>query len=154
MIKICFKCKTERPVSDFYAHPQMADGLLGKCKECTKKDVRARYAESREERASYERKRRSTPERREAQVEYQRAARKRNPQKSRARAATRHAIQAGKLVPLPCEVCLSVAVQAHHEDYNKPLDVMWLCFEHHRARHGQLSTGVRANAPCYIAKPF
>lgn len=28
--------------------------------------------------------------------------------------------------------------QAHHEDYSKPIDVMWLCFRHHRERHGQL----------------
>ena len=28
-------------------------------------------------------------------------------------------------------------VEAHHDDYFKPLDVRWLCFRHHRELHGQ-----------------
>lgn len=41
----------------------------------------------------------------------------------------------GKLVPQPCEYCGDTKVQKHHEDYDKPLDVKWLCKPCHLNLH-------------------
>jgi hypothetical protein len=40
-MKTCFKCYRELPLDSFYRHPRMADGYLGKCKDCTKVDVKS-----------------------------------------------------------------------------------------------------------------
>jgi len=41
-MKKCFKCSLLKPLSEFYKHRKMTDGHLGKCKDCTKKDVKER----------------------------------------------------------------------------------------------------------------
>lgn len=38
--KVCFKCDKMQPLSEYYKHPKMGDGLLGKCKTCTKEDAK------------------------------------------------------------------------------------------------------------------
>lgn len=43
--------------------------------------------------------------------------------------------RSGAIPPEPCQVCKNVKVQAHHDDYNKPDDVTWLCQAHHAERH-------------------
>ena len=45
------------------------------------------------------------------------------------------AIDRGKIVRQPCEVCGCEKADAHHQDYNKPLEVIWLCRKHHKEWH-------------------
>lgn len=48
-------------------------------------------------------------------------------------------IKEGLLIRLPCEICATIEdVQAHHDDYTKPLEVRWLCRKHHREHHKNL----------------
>jgi hypothetical protein len=41
-MKRCFKCGKEKGIDEFYKHPAMGDGHLGKCIECAKRDVKER----------------------------------------------------------------------------------------------------------------
>ena len=44
--------------------------------------------------------------------------------------------KAGELTPGPCAVCgTTQRIHGHHEDYNQPLTLTWLCYRHHTARH-------------------
>lgn len=48
------------------------------------------------------------------------------------------AVREGTIVRQSCEVCGKPNAHGHHEDYNKPLDVVWLCTVHHHARHREI----------------
>jgi hypothetical protein len=52
-----------------------------------------------------------------------------------ARQAARRAASRGHIPKGPCEVCGALSVEAHHDDYSKPLEVRWLCRAHHAAHH-------------------
>jgi hypothetical protein len=41
----------------------------------------------------------------------------------------------GVLVPEPCKICGSAKSEMHHPDYSKPLEVVWLCRDHHLDVH-------------------
>jgi hypothetical protein len=146
-LKTCFKCGIPKPRSEFYAHKRMADGLLGKCKACTKSDTAANSAhkmatnpiyqivEGARQRAKAERRRKegkASP----VKPDTVKAWRKRNPEKVRCHNAVARAIRAGKLVRGPCEECGTTDnVHAHHDDYSKPLEVRWLCAPCHGYTH-------------------
>ena len=50
--------------------------------------------------------------------------------------AARQAIKKGVLVRGPCESCGTAKdVQSHHDDYDRPLEVKWLCITCHAAHH-------------------
>ena len=51
-----------------------------------------------------------------------------------ARSYAREYLKRGKLTKQGCEVCGGPA-QMHHPDYDRPLDVIWLCEKHHRDVH-------------------
>ncbi len=152
-MKRCFKCGVEKRLFEFYAHKQMADGHLNKCKECAKQDVRKHRSENIERLLEYQRNRiipeyklkqnllrQRTAEGRKIHNEANRIWGAKNRQKKRAHLKVHRALLSGDLVRMPCEVCGHIdGVEGHHEDYSKPLSVNWLCDRHHKARHREIN---------------
>ena len=60
-----------------------------------------------------------------------------------ARKKAAKAIEAGKITRKPCDHCGAWPAEAHHEDYDSPLQVVWLCRLHHRRRHSVLGHTIR-----------
>lgn len=58
--------------------------------------------------------------------------------KVKVRSILNNAIKYGKLFRLPCSICGNIKAQAHHEDYSKPLDVIWFCSKHHAKRESEI----------------
>lgn len=123
-------------MDSFYRHPKMADGHLGKCKECAKRDVRSNRKSNISYYRSYDKARGSR-----ASPESMRRYREANPEKIRAQAKVNNAIIGGRLAKhFECEVCQSGDnVVAHHHDYSKPLDVWWLCQPCHTHLHSVMA---------------
>jgi ribosomal protein S27AE len=139
-MKSCFKCNTVKPLSEFYKHPRMADGHVNKCKECNKNDVTANRNKNLERVREYDRARGKEPERIKASREIIRAWRNEDSRRVLAHTSVARAVRNGSLVRQPCIRCGEVKSVAHHEDYDKPLEVMWLCQPCHKQRHKELLT--------------
>lgn len=136
MMKRCFKCGEVKPLDDFYKHARMKDGRLNKCIACTIVDVREHYGRTRAMRLEYERQRNKRPERKRQLVSASSRQRQRKPTQYAAHSVVNAAIRSGRLERKPCEVCgTTERVQAHHDDYSRPLDVRWLCVMDHKRLH-------------------
>lgn len=133
--KRCFKCLCEKPLEAFYKHAQMGDGHLNKCKDCTKADVKKHRQEHWETVRAYDRMRASQPHRvalrNRVVAEYE----NKFPNRKRAVTAVNNAVRDGRLKKQPCWECGSEKAVAHHPDYDRPLDVIWLCQPHHKQAH-------------------
>ena len=153
-MKQCFRCKEIKPISSFYRHRQMADGHLGKCKGCTRVDTKKNRMGRLEYYLAYDRARANMPDRVTARKSYsmtsagreshRRAHRKQRNKpgwklKSKAYNMVKRSVDSGNMARLPCEVCGSINnIQGHHDDYDKPLSVIWLCSQHHAERHKEI----------------
>lgn len=137
MNKVCFKCKKEKGISNFYKHPQMKDGRVNKCKDCNKVDVINNRKKNIDYYRSYDRKRGNRQ-----CAGYLRKYRESYPKKYKAHLIVNYAIRAGNLFREPCAICESTeSVHAHHDDYSKPLNIRWLCAAHHRQWHEENGEG-------------
>jgi hypothetical protein len=136
----------------------MADGHLNKCKECTKKDTKDNTEKNHNYYLEYDRQRANAPHRAQARLEYaqteegkkaHRKARDKwtedNVIKRAASTIVGNAIKSGKIIkPLNCEVCNEKPsrLHGHHNDYNYPMNVRWLCSKCHTAWHKENGSGI------------
>ena len=63
-----------------------------------------------------------------------------NRDKCRAWSKLHYAIAHGKIKKADrCSICNSLGIiMAHHHDYNKPLDIIWVCWKCHNKIHGEM----------------
>ena len=131
---------------EYYKHHQMLDGHLNICKECIKKNAMTRRELSPDKLREYELKRRNEANRVAARRKTTKRRRNEVDGYLSAHNAAARAVKAGKLnKPSNCEVCGDDGrIEAHHNDYSKPLEVVWLCVRCHRRIHtGKTNTAIK-----------
>jgi hypothetical protein len=57
------------------------------------------------------------------------------PEKDKARNKLKYEIKHGRILKQPCIICGNIKSHGHHNDYKKPLNVIWLCDKHHKEIH-------------------
>ncbi|MCK5616792.1 hypothetical protein KAR91_83800 [Candidatus Pacearchaeota archaeon] len=141
-------CGRVKPLSEFYKNLAAKDGHTTRCKEClkeqSKKDyhnnpiggsarVRAYQQMNREKIARQRRTPGNIKKKRDASDLWSML----NPEKVKAHKKVGYALKTGKLIrPSTCSSCRGGGrIEAHHEDYEKPLEVIWLCSSCHRIEH-------------------
>lgn len=153
-MKICRDCKQEKNFSDFTMHSNMADGYLPRCKQChslhrsklyrSNKDLaekkraynRERFQKNKENHLATIKAYLSTEEGKEAKRKAGLAWLARNKDKYEAYKKMSVALKYKRIEKGPCEKCgATEKVEAHHDDYSKPLEVRWLCPKHHKEHH-------------------
>ena len=76
---------------------------------------------------------------------YRQRVRNRDRKKNLARWKVTHEIRKGLLRRAPC-FCGSLKSQAHHDDYSKPLDILWLCQKHHALLHRRMALAAKGES--------
>lgn len=149
--KTCFKCGKTAQLSEFYRHPMMRDGHLGKCKTCTKSDVATRrdvlkqdpewiQKERERHREKFHRLHRQWNINKKARDKAAKRWAQKNKHKKAASQKVNRAVYSGLMnKPGRCQDCHRMVgkkrIQGHHSDYSKPLSVEWLCRACHGRRH-------------------
>ena len=164
IVKKCFKCGEEKPISEFYKHKAMADGHLNKCKICAKLDSFGRTKEEIERRKFRDRNRPNAKERVAKNSERIRRLKaennehyiktilepkekwnKENRNKKNAHLKVKRSITMKDNKQNQCQLCgcSSNKLEGHHYDYSKPLDVTWLCKRCHALAHKAINEDKR-----------
>lgn len=122
MERKCCGCGLLKDISLFEKDPNKKYGRNYRCRECARERYNPEY--HREYRKKHQKR-----------INTLIGDWKKKRSRDSVYAATAHAVKSGKIKKQPCVICGHKISQAHHEDYSKPLNVVWLCRRHHIALH-------------------
>jgi len=133
----CSSCGKFKPYSEFYKNKRTILGIKSSCKKChCIESVRTRNKEkARDKNREYERiSRQINPEKNR---ERWRKRKRKNDKKEKARDILNKAVKTGIILkPDICAKCgRAIKLTAHHDNYDEPLKVEWLCYECHGKLH-------------------
>lgn len=140
-MKTCSVCKTVKHTTSFHKDKSASDGLQCRCKTCNTIVCKKYRSTHRDVVRKISARRRS--EKLASIITYNQKWNKRNYEARIAHQKVYRAVKTGKLVkPTSCERCRLDAsrIEAHHDDYSKPLNVKWLCTLCHSITHQELKS--------------
>ena len=157
-MKTCKRCNESLPLDSFHRHSGFKDGRRTICKKCANAQSRQYYNDNRDQHLETCRNWQSrNPEKlKQYQATHRHKMRKasvlwtqNHPKRTRAQKRLNYAVFKGEIErQKECQVCgcKEVKTEAHHWDYDKPLDVIWVCTACHGWIHRKHSQRNVVNA--------
>lgn len=156
MEKVCKECGVLKPYTAYNKNYVKIGEVLHVCKACLNIRAKTYRQNNLEKWREYDRARAFLPHRVEARRKNQKRWttdpelkklhqtrtkewQLKNTEKRAAHVLVGNYLRDGKIIKKPCERCGSEHSEAHHDDYSKPLEIMWLCKTHHGHRHRELN---------------
>jgi len=128
--RACTKCGETKPIEKFSKAKKGLYGRRSTCKECDKKYL-SEYRQTEKGKVLYK-KCDAKYFRSEKGLANKKRYTEKNELQVKARAILNNAVRDGRLKKQTCAICKDENSEAHHKDYTKPLEVVWLCKTHHR----------------------
>lgn len=136
LTQICIGCGKRKNLEKFYRWARGKYGRQAQCIECRKiyKRVHPRSEAQRKRDRIYNRKyRANNKDKINARMAKYRATHRKE---FRARYKIEKRKRRGYITEEPCQVCRTTKnLHGHHPDYDKPLEIIWLCPLHHSKVH-------------------
>lgn len=158
--KVCSKCQLQKPQSRFHKNSKSRDGLHCYCKECRAKIQKEYRQENKEKITAYNKQyykdnierinhhhKEWSRRNRDKMDKFTKEYYQRNPERMIVHNQLNWAVKSGKIIrPSICSGCggESNSIEGHHDDYSKPLEVVWLCRECHIKFHKKAMAQIEA----------
>lgn len=125
-MKVCSKCDKAKELDKFPNHRSRKDGKHPYCKECRRQQARI-Y--------------RKTDRYKAVATEYNKQGGKDAVERWRQKNKHKRRAHSAVYQHLSPQICAFLdhecngTIEAHHDDYDKPLNVVWMCRRHHAMYH-------------------
>lgn len=139
----CSKCKRIKSLKDFFKDRAMQSGLKSACKVCCNTYRKQNSKEKRKTNLIAQLAR--TNKNRSKVNKATRIRYHNNREINLIRSKVGHAVRTGLIDRQPCCMCGDLKTEAHHYDYSKPFELVWLCRVHHSRLHGAIKRGKRVS---------
>ena len=140
---ICNQCEQDKHRNDFYKHHKLERQTM--CKKCSSEYHKNRYKIKKEHDRIVQNEYRKTKRYRTLHHKDTKLNWIRHKKKQLARQKALYAVKIGKIKRKNCMICNSPESQMHHDNYDKPLEVVWLCIPHHRERDKMVMDNIGGN---------
>ena len=130
-MRICGRCHQEKPLEGFHLNKNNPLGRAYWCKECFNTYNKLSHRKAHRPKPGTTRKWRQSKKGRATLERYKESHAEDDNIRHKANVAIARLVKKGVIKKMPCEICGFEKTEAHHPDYSRLIEIVWLCQSHH-----------------------